>query len=153
MIKRMTECARPLSHKDIRVLEEEIGLTLPQEYQSFLLKYNGGRPHPNAFPIEGLENNPVGAIQIFFGIDDEIESCNLLWNHRVFNGRLPSNLLAVACDGSGDLICLSLLGDDASCVVFWDFYAEHFPPTYKNVYKVAPSFTAFIDGIFESPYK
>jgi hypothetical protein len=98
-----------------------------------------------------LANNPYGVTQVFFGIDDPEESCNLDWNMDVFNGRLPANLLAIACDDGGDLICLSLFGDDAGSVLFWDFYNEPAEPSYVNVYRIAESFAAFIEGLRPLP--
>jgi hypothetical protein len=151
MIMQMTECGRPLSTKEIEALDAKLGLSLPEEYKSFLLRYNGGRPTPNAYPIDGLENNPFGVIQGFFGVDDPIESCNLDWNVAIMKGRLPANLLPIACDDGDDLICISLFGEDAGAVVFWDQHAESSTPSYDNVYRIADSFMEFLDGIRELP--
>ena len=124
---------------------------MPDDYRDFLFRNNGGRPTPNAFPIEGLPNNPLGVIQCFFGIDDPIESCNITWNHEVHEGRIPPNLLPIACDDGGDLICISMYGDDAGAVLFWDRHQESGRPSYDNVYRIAPSFSEFIDAIREMP--
>ena len=70
MIERLDECARPLSAEDVQAIEAQIGVRLPDDYKAFLLRHNGGRPRPNAFPIQGLANNPFGVIQ------------NLLWDRR-----------------------------------------------------------------------
>jgi hypothetical protein len=151
MIRSFSECGPPIDDADVRAVEQEIGLSLPKNYRSFLLAHNGGRPEPNAFPIIGFENNPFGAIQLFLGINDDIMSSNLNWNFETMNGRLPDNLLAIACTGSGDLICLSLYGDDAGAIVFWDFYNEPPEPSYDNVYHIADSFEVFLDSIQELP--
>ncbi len=147
MIQRMDESGRQLSHDDIRWIESRMGIRLPGEYIAFLLRHNGGRPIPNAYPIEGLENNPFGVVRTFFGIDDPIESCNLDWTYDVVRGRIPANLLPIACDDGGDLICLSLFGEDAGAVLFWDRHTEPSTPSYANVYKIADSFAEFLDGI------
>ena len=151
MIEKMKGCGRALCDKDIDGIEAHIGIHLPEEYRAFLLRYNGGRPTPRAFPIEGLANNPFGVILDFFGIDDTVESCNLDWNVETMNGRLPANLLPIACDDGGDLICLSLFGEDADSVLFWDRHKEKGAPSYENVFKIASSFTEFIDGVRELP--
>ena len=150
MIERMKELGPPLTEADIEWLEREISIRLPGEYRAFLLKYNGGRPSPGAFPIQGLANNPFGNIQVFFRIGGPIESSNLDWEYNVFAGRIPANLLAIACDDCGDLICLSLFGPDAGSVVFWDILNEPDEPTYANVYPVADSFEEFLEGIYEA---
>jgi len=151
MIERMDECARRLSAKDLEAIELQAGARLPNEYKAFLLRHNGGRPRPNAFPIQGLPNNPFGVIQVFFGIDDPVESCNLDWNIKTLNARLPANLFPIACDDGGDIVCLSLFGDDAGSVLFWDCYNEPGEPSYANVYRIAESFTAFIEGLRPLP--
>lgn len=63
------------------------------------------------------------------------------------SGRVPANLIPIACDGSGDLICLALFGPDTGQVVFWDYLDERDEPTYENVYRVADSFSEFIASI------
>lgn len=151
MIERMEGCGRRLSGNDIQELEAHIGIRLPGEYKAFLLEHNGGRPVPRAFPIEGLANNPFGVVLDFFGIDDPVESCNLDWNFESLKGRLPANLFPIACDDGDDLICLSLFGEDAGAVLFWDQHTEPPEPSYKNVYRIAASFSEFIDGIRELP--
>jgi len=123
----------------------------PKKYRDFLLRYNGGRPTPRAFPIEELANNPFGVVHFFFGINDPIESCNLDWNFEVFSERIPSNLFAIGCDDAGDLICLSLFGHDAGSVVFWDRHTEPEIPSYENVYRVADSFEEFVDSLQKLP--
>lgn len=151
MINSFSECGPPIGEADVVAIEQELGFSLPKDYRAFLLAHNGGRPEPDGFPIEGLDNNPFGMIQVFMGINDEIESCNLNWKYHIFNDRLPDNLLAIACDGGGDLICLSLYGDDAGAVVFWDAHQETDGPSYENVYRIADSFPEFLDSIQPLP--
>ncbi len=149
MIAKMDDIGRPLSPQDIQALEKAINAELLEDYRAFLLKYNGGVPVPNAFPIQGMKNNPIGILQEFFGIDQHVESSNLVWNYETLKMRLPSNLFAIAGTGSGDLVCLILWGDDAGSVVFWDSYGETEPPTYQNVYRVADNFNVFIASIHQ----
>jgi hypothetical protein len=149
MLEEVNECSRPLTEGDIRALEDLIGASLPTDYRSFLLRYNGGIPRPKGFLVRNMSGNPDSIVQVFFGIDRTIESSDVRWNYEVFKGRTPSNLFPIACTPSGDLVCLSLSGHDAGSVVLWDFYAEHKPPTYANVYYVAPSFEGFINALFQ----
>jgi len=152
MIQQMKECGTPLSMTDIDELERSLGIALPNDYRAFLLKYNGGRPTPNGFPIEGLKGNPMGSIQVFFGIGSPIESCNLDWNYATHNGRVPTNLFPIACDDGGDLVCLSLYGKDAGAVVFWDYFNEPDEPSYQNAYHIAGSLAEFLESIHTLPY-
>ncbi len=147
MIDQMDDCGPGISRDQIQRVESLTGTAFPDDYITFLMRYNGGRPSPNAYPIEGLSNNPFGVIQVFFGIDYPITSCNLDWNYHVHKSRIPSNLFPIACDDGGDLICISLSGTDENAVFFWDRHTEPAEPSYKNVYRIAPSFSEFIERI------
>jgi hypothetical protein len=151
MIRSFSECGPPIEDDDVRAIEQTIGFVLPGGYREFLLAQNGGRPEPEGFPIEDLANNPYGMIQVFYRIDGEIESSNIDWNYHLTRGRLPDNLLPIASDGGGDHICLSLYGDDAGSVVFWDCHQETQEPSYDNVYFIAKSFEEFLEGIQDLP--
>ena len=39
-----------LTDARIGALEREFGISLPEGFKSFLLRYNGGRPKPDFFP-------------------------------------------------------------------------------------------------------
>lgn len=151
MLNQVEDCGRPISASDIVVLEQRHGISLPHDYKTFLMKYNGGLPAPRAFPIEGLKNNPFGVVQEFLGIDCSLETSNLEWNYEVMKGRLPTNLFPIACDDGGDLICLSVCGTDAGSVLFWDCHTEPPVPSYDNVYRIANSFGEFLYAMQELP--
>ena len=145
----MDECGRRLIDDDINDLETQIAFKLPAAYRAFLLKHNGGRPTPSGFPIRDFTNNPFGMIHYFFGIEQDLDCYDLSWNWEVMNGRVPDGFLPIAGDHSGDLLCLSLYGLNCGSVLFWDYYDEHFPPTSRNVYHVADSFSEFLGALFE----
>jgi hypothetical protein len=136
-----------LTDTRISLLEQQLKIVLPSEYRSFLARYNGGTPNPPFFPIQGLEGNPFGEIHVFLGVDIPVESSNLDWSYRVYCGRLPHNLFPIAYNTTGDVICLSLTGQDKGAVYFWDHEKEHKPPSYQNVHLVAPSFREFLECI------
>ena len=143
----MTGTGLKLCDGDIQKLETTLAISLPEDYKMFLKRNNGGRPHPKFFPILGYENNPVGQILDFFGIDDPIESCRLDWNYQTFLGRLPENFFPIACDDGGSCICLVLSGENKGMVYYWDYYGETCPPTYDNVYQIAGTFQGFLDSL------
>jgi hypothetical protein len=143
----MTEVGEPLSNEDIDSLERKLGVTLPADYKAFLRKNNGGRPNPPFFPIEGLENNPYGAIQVFLGDRSHISSNNIEWNSKTLSKRMPEHLFPIARTGMGDILCLSLRGSDKDAVYFWDHRNEQIPPSYDNLHLVAETFSKFLDSI------
>jgi cell wall assembly regulator SMI1 len=151
MIRSFTECGPAITEEDVRAVEQEIGLLFPENYKDFLLTQNGGRPSPNGFPIAGHNIDDFGGIQVFLRINGDVESSNLDWTYQIMYGRLPDNLFPIARDDGGDLVCISLYGEDAGAVVFWDIHQETDEPTYDNVYHIANSFEEFIESIRELP--
>jgi hypothetical protein len=144
----MLEVGSALTEARIAALEQKLAVVLPADYRMFLTRNNGGRPDPRHFPIYGLHNNPFGGIQIFFEVDCAVQSANIDWNHVTYLGRIPKNLLPIACDDGGNLICLSLGGADRGAVYYWDHDDEHSPPSYDNVYLIAQTFGEFLDSIY-----
>src|ERR1051325_11614933 len=105
------------SENDILEFENRWNLQLPQDYRSFLLKHNGGRPFPAMFPISGMENNPEGQVQDFFGLGTAIKSYDLNWVLENLGVPQPDGLLPVGCNASGDYLCIST---KSGRVLFWD---------------------------------
>ena len=172
MLREMRRQGRKLSIEDVKILENDLNVKLPESYIRFLLQYNGGRPTPDCYPIEGTEVGCIGnfgGIHFFYWIDgpedatEKIKRCyDIKSSCEVYNRRMPPNLLPIACDDGDNQICLSLYGNDAGWIWYWDHEQEKIPPDwnydlpshvpdYSNCYKIAESFQAFIDGLFDFP--
>ena len=120
---------------------------LPNAYKAFLLRNNGGRPWPKYFNIRGFQNNPHGQVQDFFGIDDAVKSCDLLWNRMTFREIIPKSFAPIACEDGGSLICIDTAGNEIDKVMYWDFRGQTKQPSYDNVYLIANTFEAFLAGL------
>ena len=94
-------------------------------------------------PVDG----PSDALQVFFRVKSHLETSNIDWNYRALTGRIAPDLLPVACDGSGNIICIALSGGDRGTVYLWDWYEEDIPPSCKNVHFLAGSFALFLEGL------
>lgn len=131
---------------EIGLLEEferELGIRLPDEYRDFLLAHNGGYPDPDVFTLPAGRREMVDR---FLGISPG-RSDDLRRYRIVYGGRLPSELLPVAHDSGGNLICLSILGEHRGMVFFWDHEneaKEGETPSYVNVDFVARGFAEFV---------
>ncbi len=71
--------------------------------------------------------------------------------HR-YRERMPSNLIPIAYDPGGNLVCLSTKGKDEGSVYFWDHENEAAvagapQPYYDNLRLVASSFGAFLASL------
>jgi penicillin-insensitive murein DD-endopeptidase len=72
MLRAVHDANPPITREELQSFARRYNLQLPKAYEEFLLRNNGGRPEPEMFPIEGLENNPFGGIQAFFGLNASI---------------------------------------------------------------------------------
>jgi hypothetical protein len=64
-------------------------------------------------------------------------------------GRIPKKLFPIANDPFGNLICVSLTGEDCGAVYFWDHENEpdDEDTEFRNIHLIADSWEEFIDGL------
>lgn len=106
------------TESQVASLEKRLGCRLPEDYRTFLLTRNGGRPNPPYVQIPGvpgIDNVGVGVIFGLFGTADTTNS--IAWAIKHLSESLPAGHLPVACDS--DLFTLSLRKKDFGCVHFW----------------------------------
>lgn len=132
---------KPLSNNELIRIEEAIGAPLPNQYRSFLLAHNGGRPSPDTIDIEDAPFQSTD-IQVFHGIDTEIESSDLLWNLEVLEGCKDNKLLPIACDSGGNIFMLDLSKEHHGEVLYFD--SAEVPP---RPYFLAKDFNGFLAQI------
>lgn len=148
MLDRIDNPGRSISESELDEVSSAIGLDFPADYKNFLLKYNGGSPDPDAITIKEHEEE-VGTVQLFFGIDREIESSCLKWVYDELRDRIPDSYLPIACSDTGDIFCLVLSKNQYSSVVFWDATNEKDKNSLDNIYEIADSFSRFLELLFE----
>ncbi len=148
MLKQVEHRGRSISESELNKITAEIGIELPFDYKAFLLKYNGGSPEPDAIPIKNHDEE-VGTLQLFFGIDREIESSNLNWIYNEMKDRVPDSYLPIACSDTGDMFLLVLSKDLYGSVVFWDAMGETSKDNLDNIYKVSDDFIQLLELLFE----
>jgi hypothetical protein len=141
---RTFEGGPPLHERELTSFEKAHGLSLPAVYREFLLATNGGRPERDLLTIHGLKGNSVGRIHLFFGLKDPVESCNLDWNLTVFRDRIPASQLPIATTEGVDKVCLSLSGERAGAIFYWDGYAQ---AGESSLYFLADDFASFVASL------
>ena len=149
MTYRVLDAGELLSEQEIASVESQLGFSLPGDYRNFLLSHNGGRPEPRGFAIESDKPNDRSVVHYFFCANKGDVYDLVTWAKRA-RGRIPANLLPVALDPFGNLICLSVSGGERGKVYFWDHEreaGESDSPGYDNVYFVADSFRDFLDSL------
>jgi len=115
-----------------------------------MLRTNGGRPVPPAFPIGDLPNNPAGVIQAFFGLNASIRSHDLEAVLSELEGLIPSGVLPIACTDGDDFICMDLRGP-GGCIVFWDRRSFWGTELWNedDLYPVAKDFQAMLEALHD----
>jgi hypothetical protein len=145
MSSTIHEAGPGASADGLNALEQELGVVLPAAYRAHLQMYDGGYPDPNAFLRENNRRNGKSLALV-----SEFLRCDELRLYReIYTGRMPGELLAVAHDPGGNAIVIATSGKDVGAVSFWAHEAEHTPPTFRNVYRIADDFAAFLDALHE----
>jgi hypothetical protein len=140
----------PLKTDVLGSIEQAYNITLPKDYRDFLLVFNGGKPIESEFSLKDSSNSSL--VAGFFGITDS-KDYNLLFHYVViYTGRIPSNTIPIADDQCGNIILLSVKGQDRGKVYFWDHEREADPsqgekPSYDNLTLIADSFEEFINNL------
>ncbi len=95
------------SPQDVARIEEEIGVSLPEDFKRFVAQYDGAAVESNTFPIEeGMDDG----IRQFIPAKDIVEEMAVIEN-------LPPFTLPFAWDGCGNFY---LLDASAGKIYFWD---------------------------------
>lgn len=146
----MEKSNNPLDEKFLSTIEQYLGSVLPSSYREFILKHNGGEPKEKFF---FYKNDPSDGslIDFFFGFVPDKHQ-NILLYLRNYSERIPPNMLPIASDPGGNLVCLSLKGPDRGKVYFWDHEMEADTdqgevPDYSNLTLIADSFDDFIKNL------
>lgn len=131
--------------------EARLGFRLPDAYVAFLRENNGGRPTPHIMPTPEFPSSSETDVDVFFAIDARIASSDLVWNYELWLRDSPPNLLPIASDSGGSTFCLSIAGDDAGRIYYWDWYRKpHSVRTrYPWIYPAADSLEQFLNSFRE----
>ena len=139
---------KKLTLDEIKSIEAMYNLSFPDSYLKHLLAYNGGQCEPNIF--EFVENEIVTEsdidwfLAIYDGEFDNLE--DYIKTYKIEKTRLPLDLIPIAHDSGGNLICISSKNGG---IYFWDHEKEM--PYYKkewefnNVYLISENLQAFFD--------
>ncbi|WP_046246538.1 SMI1/KNR4 family protein [Hymenobacter terrenus] len=155
----------PATRADIEAIEQQYGFTLPEDYKQHLLQHNGGWPHRPIFTEVQPDGERVDRdISDFYSV--RYGESTLERSLKSLRDQLHDDLVPFGRDGGGDLFVLSVGPQDYGSVYYiaHEFYTppegeydeetdESTPPAPLDygpgVHFLAPSFTAFLDGLVE----
>lgn len=153
MLLSMSAMAHQLTEQDLDRTERRIRKSIPVEYRTFLLKYNGGHPDPSGFAMRSRDNRTeAGSVKRFLGIDSPERTLNLDYAIETFGERMPTFLFPIARDPGGNVIAIATEGASKGNVYFWDHEYESEdgrPPASDNLYLIARTFDDFLLGLTE----
>lgn len=140
---------KPLSESEITTWEKTQGFSLPADYRQFLLTVNGGRPTPDVFDIPGAG---ASTVHTFNSLHDN-SPYDLDEDMQAYSGRLPSRMITVASDDCGNVLAMSVSGNDLGFIYFWDHELEadphqgEDPESIDNLTMLTKSFQEFVDSL------
>lgn len=159
-IMQIQDSGKQLSHDDIAKFEKELGVSLPEDYKEFMLKNNGGMSELDwgfDFFDVAAEAESSSMIQEFLVIYDEetYEDDDLKKIYRILreNGEIPPNILPIADDPSGNLICMSVAEENYGRIFFCDHELEEQTTGCMVMSVVARSFTEFVENCYELAFE
>lgn len=139
--------------QDIVLWEHSTGLTLPDGYRRFMLKFNGGRVYPRLFrcnvPLDRYPSTePVTMVKPFYSWAT-VES---RWRGDAYGKGNPPDMLFIGCDPGGLEILLSLRPADCGHIFCWP-HTKNIWGTDGNtqVWHQADSFEAFLESLYDWP--
>jgi len=144
---RFTSPCEAASEQAIAQVERQLEVRLPSGYLALLEECNGGAVEQNRF--EGSDDAPGASVRHFFGVGRS-DDADLVKNYEDYRDRVPSWLLPIADDATGNLVCISVRDQDRASVWFWDHEEEAEegdPPTEDNLHQLADDFEGFLSRL------
>ena len=148
MAVEFSDVGAPLSDEQLDRLERDLDIKLSSPYRNFLLRTNGGKPHPDFFPIAEHKSLSYGRIDVVFGIDRRDKKTNLDWHYKMLIGQLPPYVVPIAATTNEDIIFLAFGALDEGRIYFWERDDARLSAGYDNAYVIAPDFDRFLDRLY-----
>lgn len=145
-----TDSGGVISDAVVADAERKLQVTLPDDYQSFLVRVNGGRPDPGTFlnPASVDEDGDrQSRVEMFYTVGDQKAGFNhydLVTMNLHFRSELdlPAEWLAIGLYDERDVLLLSVAEKDSGAVFGWSFIEGGYED--DRVDRFAGSFDAFL---------
>lgn len=125
-----------LTPERLAAFEKHLGTQLPEPYRAHLLAHNGGY-------VDGARE--ICELHHVYGIHDGPKWARFPDSRAIYGGLVPRNLLPIADDPGGNLLCIVVDGSNRGAVCFWDHERAGNPA--DSVRELAPDFGAFLRGL------
>lgn len=141
-------------------MEEILGYPLPEDYQEFLRKYNGGVPYNNTFDVPSVIYGKFlynFVVARFLGINPKGQD-DILRTRDNLKGQLPPGAVPVAIDRFRNFMCIM---PEKNEIVFYDLQSAlksiqsdtKKPIQFEQyTYHIAPSFSSMLDELYHRKF-
>ncbi len=124
---KFTNHGDKLNPQKIKILEDKLQTSLPQQYKNFLQRSNGGIPDKVFFSL--VENDYV--VNQFFSFGESKDSFqNYFFQYKSYLITSFDTLIPIADDVFGNLFCLSLKN---GFLFFWNNELDEFTFLCENL--------------------
>lgn len=131
---RLTEWYPPAKREDIEEFEQNLGVTLPEDFKEFLMVTNGFEMMCDM--VFGIKNRQEDLYEVY-----RVE-------HNELYAKMPHHLIPFCPDGAGNHYCFDNNNDNV--VVFWEFDLAAYYQDRHEEYEcevVYPNFEAFAQEV------
>jgi cell wall assembly regulator SMI1 len=145
MTPQIRDIEPPVSAAQLKAAEHALGVRLPAAYRAFLLQHNGGQPVPDRFRL--ADGSGPESVAWFLAVHEREDG--LVSLAATYRPYLHADLLPIASDPFGNLVCIGTQGGNEGKVYFWLHESE--PPPgealpHAGCKLVAASFAAFLNA-------
>lgn len=130
----ISKSEHPISEDDLSNYENTHGISFPQEYRNFLLKYNGGETPKTNFRLSGVSSD----LASFYELWDDGKGMELHEIEFLVPAFLKDYMFPIASNAFGDNIFICVGGQEYGKI----FFCYH--DRSKRYIKLADNFLAFI---------
>lgn len=135
---------RPATLQDIAKVEQEWGVSLPDDYKSLAVTHQGMAPTPSVLDIG--RGNTVVCELLTLSFDEEHWASSMLDVYPSIQDYIPRGIYPFAATGAGDFICFDYRSDrNAPKVVF--YFTEEAGE--QAIRWVADSFSDFLSKLHD----
>ena len=130
-----------MTKDQVSAFESRFGIALPDDYRQFLLTHNDGIPEPCVFADTAGPNE----VRAFLGLHSG-QHYRFVDTLETYHNRIPNDLIPIAVDYFGNLLCVGVKGKHIGIIFFWHHELEG---TSHALTKIADSFSEFADSLYE----
>ena len=140
----------PTTSQALGHFQSRFGVSLPDDYVSFLLSTNGGRPAPDGLIVPEWPGRST-RIHFFFGLHDDEHNNLSSWTDELID-RLPEGCVPIGVDMGGNFLVLATEGERRGQVYYWDASPDYdLSSEGGTMFLAASDIQALMEALTETP--